>query len=207
MQMSAQNCQDSLNRRTFFKSSITLAGAGLISTSTSTLGSQPAFAAQLTEPPSVGTKAPDFTLPNSKGDGSTTSLDSLTKNKKWTVLYFYPGAFTTGCTLEAKGFQKDIDKYRELNAQIVGVSVDPVEKNASFCSQFGLDFFMLSDVGGRVSQAYGSALAVPGFGTFSNRQTYLIDPKGNLRWVFTDVESRVQRHSAEVLDKLRELTG
>jgi len=120
MQMSAQNCQDSLNRRTFFKSSITLAGAGLISTSTSTLGSQPSFAAQLTEPPSVGTKAPDFTLPNSKGDGSTTSLDSLTKNKKWTVLYFYPGAFTTGCTLEAKGFQKDIDKYRELNAQIVG---------------------------------------------------------------------------------------
>lgn len=87
------------------------------------------------------------------------------------------------------------------------MSVDPVEKNASFCSQFGLDFFMLSDVGGRVSQAYGSALAVPGFGTFSNRQTYLIDPRGNLRWVFTDVESRVQRHSAEVLDKLRELTG
>jgi peroxiredoxin Q/BCP len=88
----------------------------------------------------------------------------------------------------------------------VKVSVDPVEKNASFCSQFGLDFYMLSDVGGRISKTYGSALAVPGFGTFSNRQTYIIDPKGNLRWVFTDVESRVPRHSAEVLEKLNELT-
>lgn len=46
-----------------------------------------------------------------------------------------------------------------------------------------------------------------GFGTFSNRQTYIIDPKGNLRWVFTDVESRIARHSQEVLDKLTELTA
>ena len=115
------------------------------------------------------------------------------------------GAFTSGCTLEARGFQRDMDAYRDLNAQIVGVSVDPVEKNAQFCSAEGLDFYMLSDVGGRVSKLYGSALSVPGFGTFSNRQTYVIDPKGNLRWIFTDVESRIARHSAEVLDKLKEL--
>jgi thioredoxin-dependent peroxiredoxin len=92
-----------------------------------------------------------------------------------------------------------------LNAQIVGVSVDPPERNAQFCSAEGLDFYMLSDTGGRVSKLYGSALSVPGFGTFSNRQTYLIDPNGNLRWVFTDVESRIARHSGEVLEKLTEL--
>lgn len=46
-----------------------------------------------------------------------------------------------------------------------------------------------------------------GFGTFSNRQTYIIDPEGNLRWVFTDVESRIARHSSEVLEKLHELTA
>jgi thioredoxin-dependent peroxiredoxin len=56
-----------------------------------------------------------------------------------------------------------------------------------------------------VSKAYGSALSIPGFGTFSNRQTYLIDPQGNLRWVFVDVESRIARHSAEVLEKLTQL--
>mmetsp|Transcript_1753 Transcript_1753/g.3710 ORF Transcript_1753/g.3710 Transcript_1753/m.3710 type:complete len:216 (-) Transcript_1753:518-1165(-) len=154
--------------------------------------------------PAVGAKAPSFDLPNSRGDGST-SLNALTGSGKWTVLYFYPGAFTTGCTLEAKSFQRDLDQYRNLNAQIVGVSVDPPEKNAQFCSSTGLDFFMLSDIGGTVSKQYGSALSIPGFGSFSNRQTYLIDPKGNIRWVFTDVESRIARHSGEVLEKLNEL--
>jgi peroxiredoxin Q/BCP len=84
-----------------------------------------------------------------------------------------------------------MDQYRALNTQIVGVSVDPVEKNAQFCTVEKLDFFMLTDEKGEVSKLYGSALTVPGFGTFSNRQTYLIDPQGNLRWVFTDVERYV----------------
>ncbi len=154
--------------------------------------------------PSEGTRAPEFELPNSRGNGVTT-LQGLTKSGKWTVLYFYPGAFTSGCTLEARGFQRDLDEYRKLNAQIVGVSVDPVEKNAQFCSEEKLDFYMLSDRGGQISKKYGSALSIPGFGTFSNRQTYIIDPKGNLRWIFTDVESRIARHSSEVLDKLSEL--
>lgn len=120
-------------------------------------------------PPPTGAKAPPFELPNSKGEG-TTSLDTLTDNGKWTVLYFYPGAFTSGCTLEARGFQRDIDKYRKLNTQIVGVSVDAPEKNAQFCTAEGLDFYMLSDRNGQVSKEYGSAISVPGFGTFSNRQ-------------------------------------
>jgi thioredoxin-dependent peroxiredoxin len=64
---------------------------------------------------------------------------------------------------------------------------------------------MLSDRGGIVSKKYGSSLSIPGFGTFSNRQTYIIDPKGELKWIFTDVESRIARHSAEVLEKLKEL--
>jgi peroxiredoxin Q/BCP len=156
--------------------------------------------------PPTGAKAPEFELPNSRGDGIT-SLARLTKSGKWTVLYFYPGAFTSGCTLEARAFQRDIEQYRKLNAQIVGVSVDPVEKNAQFCTSEGLDFFMLSDTGGRVSKLYGSALSIPGFGTFSNRQTYLVDPGGNLRWVFNDVESHIARHSTEVIEKLTELTA
>lgn len=154
--------------------------------------------------PETGAKAPDFDLPNSRGEGST-SLKTLTHDGKWTVLYFYPGAFTSGCTLEARAFQADIAKYQKLNSQIVGVSVDPVEKNANFCSSEGLDFYMLSDQGGITSKAYGSAVSIPGFGTFSNRQTYIIDPKGSLRWVFTDVESHIPRHSQEVLEKLEEL--
>lgn len=153
--------------------------------------------------PTVGAKAPDFKLPNSLG--GETSLSDLTKTGKTTVLYFYPGAFTNGCSLEARNFQSDIEKYKKLDAQIVGVSVDPVEKNAQFCATEDLEFFMLSDYEGKVSKLYGSALSIPGFGSFSNRQTYIIDKDGNLRWVFTDVESHVPRHSAEVLEKLQEL--
>ena len=188
------------DRRSFLSTSTAAAGAGAIALF------QPTYPALAKiNLPETGKKAPDFELPNSRGDGTTTSLADLTRGGRWTVLYFYPGAFTKGCTLEARNFQRDIDQYRKLNAQIVGVSVDSPEKNAQFCSSEGLDFYMLSDDGGTVSKAYGSALSVPGIGTFSNRQTYLIDPSGNLRYVFTDVESRVVMHSEEVLEKLKEL--
>lgn len=58
---------------------------------------------------------------------------------------------------------------------------------------------------GEVSKKFGSALSIPGFGTFSNRQTYIIDPSKNVRWIFVDVESHIPRHSTEVLEKLKEL--
>ena len=201
------------SRRTFMKNTVSagsaLVAVTVVSGNTNIIPVEPVNAAPTTSavsPPVTDSKAPFFELPNSRGTGQT-SLNKLIESGKWTVLYFYPGAFTTGCTMEARNFQRDIDSFRQLNAQIVGVSVDPPEKNAQFCSSEGLDFYMLSDTGGKVSQLYGSALSIPGFGTFSNRQTYLIDPKGNLRWVFTDVESRIPRHSGEVLDKLQELEG
>jgi len=62
------------------------------------------------------------------------------------VLYFYPGAFTSGCTLEARKFQEELPKFQEINSQVVGVSVDSIEKNSEFCTSEALDFFMLSDV-------------------------------------------------------------
>ena len=189
------------SRRSFVETSAVAAAALGVA---SFIAPETALAAESNGLPAQGAKAPDFELPNSRGSGLVT-LDGLVKNSKWTVLYFYPGAFTSGCTLEARGFQRDLESYRKLNAQIVGVSVDPVEKNAQFCTEEKLDFFMLSDKGGMVSKKYGSALSIPGFGTFSNRQTYIIDPKGELRWIFTDVESRISRHSTEVLEKLTEL--
>ncbi|VEU39129.1 unnamed protein product [Pseudo-nitzschia multistriata] len=199
---SAANHQSSslASTRRSFVGGAAAAAAGLV-TSGPSFASEPPSSTGL---PSKGARAPSFELPNSRGTGLVT-LDGLVKNSKWTVLYFYPGAFTSGCTLEARGFQKDLEEYRKLNAQIVGVSVDPVEKNAQFCTEEKLDFFMLSDKGGIVSKKYGSALSIPGFGTFSNRQTYIIDPSGELRWIFTDVESKIARHSSEVLEKLAEL--
>jgi peroxiredoxin Q/BCP len=194
-----------LGRKAFFQS-VATASSTIVTASTLLTPVPPAYAmggGGGSNLPQTGVEAPSFTLPTSRG--GTKSLEDLTSTGKWTVLYFYPGAFTSGCTLEARGFQRDIAEYQSLGTQIVGVSVDAVEKNASFCSEEKLDFYMLTDDNGIVSKKYGSALKIPGFGTFSNRQTYIIDPKGDLRWVFTDVESHVSRHSAEVLDKLKDL--
>ena len=62
-----------------------------------------------------------------------------------------------------------------------------------------------SPQGGKVSKAYGTSLSLPGMGTFSNRRTYIIDPKKIVRWVYVDVEGRISEHPAEVLERLKEL--
>lgn len=162
----------------------------------------------------TGVPAPNFALPSSNNDNNnadsttTLSLQQLLSSREWIVLYFYPGAFSAGCTLEARKFQTDAEQYRALNAHIVGISVDPPRQHVAFCTAEKLDSItMLSDAGGRVSKLYGATVQIPGFGSVSNRQTYLIDPNGIVRWVFQDVENRIPQHSAEVLEKLTELTG
>src|SRR5713226_4442019 len=92
-------------------------------------------------PPSVGSPAPDFTL--SSQDRQPVKLSAF--RGQWVVLYFYPKDFTSGCTVEAHNFQRDIDKYTQKNAVILGVSVDNVDSHKSFCTKEGLDFKLLSD--------------------------------------------------------------
>ena len=117
---------------------------------------------------------------------------------KWLVLYFYPRDFTGGCTIEARGFQKDLASFSAANAAVVGVSADDAESHADFCSSEGLAFPLLSDPAGTVSRAYGSWIA-----PFSQRHTFLIDPSGILRSTWVAV--RPSGHSAEVFTSLREL--
>ncbi|HIK43552.1 MAG TPA: peroxiredoxin [Leptolyngbyaceae cyanobacterium M65_K2018_010] len=143
----------------------------------------------------LDTPAPDFTLPTNSGDGSVSLSDF---QGQWVVLYFYPRDFTSGCTLEAQRFQRDLPAYRARNAQVVGVSADSVDSHADFCDAEGLEFPLLSDPDGRVSKTYGSWL-----GAASLRHTYLIDPAGLLRARFLGV--RPVLHSQEVLATLDEL--
>jgi len=117
-------------------------------------------------------------------------------------LRLYSGDFTQGCTIEAQAFERDFSKYKELGAQIVGVSVDTVEKHLDFKKTYGLDFPLLSDKDGVISNKYGSLLDLGFIGKFSNRQTYIISPDLKVTYVFTDVESRVAKHSQDVLEKL-----
>ena len=109
--------------------------------------------------------------------------------------------------------------------QVVGVSVDSVDKHLDFSKKYGLDFPLLSDQGNRsttlpvfikskycvfpgglVSSKYGSLLDLGFIGKFSNRQTFIIGPNGKVEYVFTDVDSHINQHSGEVLAKVSELS-
>jgi peroxiredoxin Q/BCP len=157
-----------------------------------------AVAAFATEFPPVGSAAPDFTLKNDQG--KTASLKDF--RGQWVVLYFYPKDFTGGCTLEAHNFQRDLAKYEAKHAAIVGVSVDTAESHKEFCAKEGLAFRLLSDPEGKVSETYNSVMEYNG-AKLSARNTFLIDPKGNLVRVFAKVKPTA--HSEEVLAALDEL--
>lgn len=151
----------------------------------------------VTEPPQAGKRAPGFKLKNS--EGKTTSLKDL--RGKWVVLYFYPKDFTGGCTLEAHNFQADLAKYDQLNAVIVGVSVDSVGSHKAFCAKEGLGFTLLSDPEARVSEKYGSVMESKGV-RLSSRNTFLIGPDGKVARAFLKVKPA--GHSQEVLAALAE---
>jgi thioredoxin-dependent peroxiredoxin len=150
------------------------------------------------ELPAVGRKAPAVSLPNE--EGQTVTLD---QNKgKWVVLYFYPKDFTSGCTVEAHNFQRDLAKYEKANAVILGVSVDTVDSHKGFCAKEGLNFKLLSDTGAAASKAYDS-LATYNDKTYSARNTFLVDPSGVIRKVYVKVNPAT--HSEDVLKDLAEL--
>jgi len=151
-----------------------------------------------TEVPTVGTAAPGFKL--TTNEGKEASLADF--KGKWVVLYFYPKDFTSGCTVEAHNFQRDLEKYTAANAVILGVSVDTAESHKSFCAKEGLNFKLLADVGGGVSEQYGSTMEYNG-NKYSARNTFIIDPKGNIAKVFMKVNPTP--HSEEVLAALAEL--
>jgi peroxiredoxin Q/BCP len=148
--------------------------------------------------PAVGQAAPTFTLPSQ--DGSQISLDSY--RGKWVVLYFYPKDMTSGCTIEAHNFQRDQAQFDARNAIILGVSVDTPDSHKQFCTKEGLTFRLLADPNHTVVDAYGSLGNYAGF-KIANRNTFLIDPQGNIAKVWTKVQ--VQHHSEEVLAALDQL--
>jgi len=151
-----------------------------------------------TTAPAVGAAAPEFKL--TSNEGKPTTLADF--RGKWVVLYFYPKDFTSGCTLEAHNFQRDIEKYQVANAVVVGVSVDTAESHKDFCAKEGLSFKLLSDPDASVSSAYGSVMEYQGK-KLSARNTFLIDPQGKIAKEFMSVKPA--SHSEEVLAALADL--
>lgn len=148
--------------------------------------------------PSVGAAAPGFNL--TTNEGKQVNLNDF--KGKWVVLYFYPKDFTSGCTLEAHNFQRDLAKYEAANAVILGVSVDTAESHKEFCAKEGLNFKLLADTDAKVSEQYGSVMEYNG-AKLSARNTFIINPQGKVAKVFDKVKPA--GHSDEVLAALATL--
>ncbi len=151
-----------------------------------------------TEVVQAGSVAPNFTLPSQEDKPV-----SLTDYKgKWVVLYFYPKDQTTGCTIEAHNFQRDMAKYDAANAVVLGVSLDTVEGHKAWCSKDTFSFKLLADPEHKVVDQYGVPVKVMGANKFANRETFLISPAGKVVKVWPDV--KVGNHSDEVLAEIAE---
>jgi len=147
----------------------------------------------------VGDVAPDFTLP--ADDGTKVSLKDF-RGKK-VVLYFYPKDDTPGCTKEACSFRDNLGRVQGKGAVVLGVSRDDPASHGKFRAKYRLNFPLLSDLDGRVTEAYGVWKEKRLYGrTFFGieRTTFLIDEAGRIAKIWPRV--RVDGHAEEVLASL-----
>lgn len=150
-----------------------------------------------------GQTAPDFTLPDQRGEDVT--LSAL--RGKPVVLYFYPRDDTPGCTTQACAFRDARADYEAAGATVLGVSPDDVKSHARFAEKHGLEFTLLADAGAKVCGAYGVWKEKSLYGrTFLGveRTTFVIDRDGVVRKVFPRV--KVNGHAGAVLDAIRALS-
>ena len=115
---------------------------------------------------------------------------------QWLIIYFYPKDDTPGCTTEACNFRDDIFRIRNLNAEVVGISVDNTESHARFAEKHGLPFPLLSDGDANVAKSYGSLMSL-GPVKIAKRHSFIIDPEGMVARIYRNVNPR--KHSEEII--------
>ena len=145
-----------------------------------------------------GSAAPNFDLQDQHGRHHRLSDYS----GRWLVLYFYPRDDSPICTREACRFRDDIGTLGDLNAAVVGVSVDTPRSHAAFAQKYQLPFPLLSDPGGHTAAAYDSLLNL-GVVRFARRHTFIISPDGLIAARFDKIDPA--QHAQEVARTLKAL--
>jgi len=133
-----------------------------------------------------GADAPDFTTPATlAGKPFSFALAAALKSGP-VVLYFYPAAFTRGCTLEAHDFAEATDKFKSLGATVIGVSHDSIDTLNKFSvSDCRSKFAVASDPDLKISKAYDARLFIT---SYSNRTSYVIAPTGKIIYAYTALD-------------------
>ena len=148
----------------------------------------------------VGTKAPEFTLPDK--DGNAVSLADFAGKK--VVLYFYPKDNTPGCTRQACAFAGAYEEFKKINAVVIGVSKDSVASHQKFAEKHSLPFILLSDPDLAAIRAYGVWQEKKLYGKVSMgvvRSTFVIDENGMIEKVMPKVKP--DTNAAEILTYLK----
>lgn len=157
----------------------------------------------MTAIPQVGQPAPDFTTEDA--GGNRVSIKDY--SDVWLVLYFYPKDNTPGCTTEAIGFSELASQFKELGAEIVGVSPDSAKSHCKFIDKHNLSITLLTDPEHQVIETYGAWRLKKFMGKEYMgvvRSTFLIAPGGKIAKVWDQV--RVKGHVAKVLEELQSQT-
>ena len=156
----------------------TLSTAAVLSLSLFTLSAHAAL--------EVGDKAPDFSLKGALGGKPLTFSLQQALQKGPVVLYFFPAAFTKGCTLEAHAFAEASDDFKKLGATVVGVTAGNVDQVDEFSKLECRDkFAVAADPGAKVAGEYKTQMQMNGK-TVSDRTSYVIAPDGKILMSYTD---------------------
>jgi peroxiredoxin Q/BCP len=147
-----------------------------------------------------GTVAPPFTLSDQHGE--PVSLADL--RGRWVVVWWFPKAFTSGCTLEVQGFRDRFQEFEDAGIVVLGASFDDPADNGKFAAQYGYGGRILSDADRSAGEAYQTARpADDDYPDYAKRRTFVIDPKGVVRKVYAVKD--IPTHPAQVLDDIRAL--
>ncbi len=145
----------------------------------------------------VGDRAPDFSLPGTGGT-SYSLADFLGKP---IVLVFYPGDDSVVCTKQLNAYNEGLSQFRQLDAQIVGVSAQDMSSKDAFSTKHGFEFPLLADVDKVVAGAYGTLGPIG----FPRRSIFIIDAEGIIRYAHKAIAGLTYRPVSELIEELERL--
>ena len=147
---------------------------------------------------SVGDAAPDFTLP-ATGDRNVSLSDYAGRP---VVLVFYPGDDTPVCTKQLNSYNDELEKFTELNAQVLGISAQDVTSHTTFSGKHGFEFPLLADTDKKVAALYGTLGPIG----FPRRSVFIIDAGGVVRYAHKAIAGLTYRPVKELVAELDKLT-
>ncbi|MCL6462048.1 peroxiredoxin Q/BCP [Flavobacterium micromati] len=148
----------------------------------------------------IGDKIPNFTAKDANG----TDFDSQNiVGQKPLVIYFYPKDNTPGCTTQACSFRDQYEDFKDLGAEVIGISSDTVASHLKFSKQFKLPFILLSDFDKKIRKAFGVPTGM--FGLLPGRVTYVTDKNGVIKMIFDSMLAA--KHIPKALQAIKKLVS